>query len=197
MEHEFLVLVLLGGILFAGCVTTSPTDTATTEPPETTNPADPSPAATTTTRESNNTCRSLDYRNQPAMPEELTRQTALQFVKTYRNVTLWNEKLVIEGKRAEMAHVSVTGYVVNETATGYVVHIEATGGARYGCSPEYIHSDLGLHITDFFVNESVLALLHVPLNKHTPSGVNDHAPVTRNVRLQNWTVLKRWNESSR
>jgi len=190
MRRGPLMVILVLGVLLAGCAATTTPETTTTEPTDTTRSGE----GVATSECCTDGCWDPDRRDRPEAPSAFTQQTAVQFVETYRNATLWNE--YVPRERVKHAHVSVTGYLLNETATGYLVHIKESGGTRYCDVPHgEVTGTLGITSKDYFVNESMLAVLNDP-TYHLPQDVEDHPPVTQKVLNQNWTIVERWNRSS-
>lgn len=187
MTRTRLVIALVIGVLLTGFTAIPPSDTSTPKPTgtPTVEPRDTTPAEWTVT---NATCRELEQRNPPEVPENLTRRRAVQFVEAYLNATVWN-RLYPGKERADVFVATVEHFILDNSKGGYVIH---TSYISSSTTCDSVAIDGPFHETDFFINESMLAVNGTILgNSHRSA---EHSHTTAKAIVDNGTILEQWNE---
>lgn len=143
-------------LVVAGCSTgTLGGGTTTTPTPETSPESEPittSPSPTEAPDGPRLTPKSL-----PEQPDDLTRDSVVQFAKDYEQAYKWNHELT--NTTTELTVNPVRAVLRNETATGYVVHLEIGFSHTLRRDGAEMVGD-GYYTVNYFVNGTTIMRAH-------------------------------------
>jgi hypothetical protein len=143
MMRPLALVVVIVGVLLAGCTGGGTAPGTAMNPP-------PTETATETTPE-RDPCTERDSRTLPEFPTTLTNESVVEFTERYVNASAWNE--VHAGDRLRHASVSTELLLLNRTDAGYVVHVTVFAHVTTCEGAQGVNS-FGW---DYFINESLIA----------------------------------------